>query len=77
MTQPDETFELHFSIADLAKLWRVSRESVRLLIKDEPGVFRLRLGKKQSMVRYSVPTSVARRIHTRLTSSSIPVRRAA
>jgi hypothetical protein len=64
---PDSTFEDHYSIADLAKQWRISRESVRLLILDEPGVIRLSLG-RTSMCRYSVPASVARRIHTRLTS---------
>lgn len=64
---PDETFETHYSIADLAKQWRLSRESIRLLIMDEPGVIRLSLG-RTSMCRYSIPASVARRIHTRLTA---------
>lgn len=65
---PDTTFETHYSIADLSKTWRVSRETIRLLIKDEPGVIRIQLGRKKSMARYSVPASVARRIHTRLTA---------
>jgi hypothetical protein len=64
---PDETFETHYSIADLAKQWRLSRESIRLLIMDEPGVVRLSVG-RTSMCRYSVPASVAKRIHTRLTA---------
>jgi hypothetical protein len=63
---PDTTFEAHFSIGDLAKQWRLSRETVRLLIKDEPGVVKVRLGRQKSMTRYSVPESVARRVHTRL-----------
>lgn len=71
---PDSTFEDHFSIADLAKQWRISRESIRLLILDETGVIRLSLG-KTSMCRYSVPASVARRIHTRLCTA--PVTKAA
>jgi hypothetical protein len=62
----DTTFERHFSIADLVTLWRIGRETVRLLVKDEPGVCKIQLGKKKSMCRYSVPESVARRIHTRL-----------
>jgi hypothetical protein len=62
----DTSFEKHFSIADLAKIWRYSRESVRLLVKDEPGVCKLELGKKKCMCRYSIPESVVRRIHTRL-----------
>lgn len=64
--QSDTTFEAHYSIADLAKQWRMGRETVRLLVKDEPGVLRIRMGRRKAMTRYSVPESVARRIHTRL-----------
>ena len=64
--QSDTTFELHYSIADLSRQWRVGRETVRLLIKDEPGVLKIRMGRRKAMTRYSVPDSVARRIHTRL-----------
>jgi hypothetical protein len=62
----DTTFEPHYSIADLGKQWRISRETIRLLVKDEPGVLKIQLGRKKCMCRYSVPESVARRIHTRL-----------
>ncbi len=62
----DTTFEAHFSISDLASRWRLGRETVRLLVKDEPGVVRIRMGRRKSMTRYSVPESVARRVHTRL-----------
>ncbi len=64
--QGDTTFEAHYSITDLARQWRVGRETVRLLIKDEPGVLKIRMGRRKAMTRYSVPESVARRIHTRL-----------
>ncbi len=64
--QSDTTFEAHYSIADLARQWRVGRETVRLLVKDEPGVLKIRMGRRKAMTRYSVPESVARRIHTRL-----------
>lgn len=63
---PDSTFEQHYSIADLSELWRISRESVRLLIMHDPGVIRLQLGRKKTMCRYSIPASAARRIHTLL-----------
>jgi hypothetical protein len=63
---PDTTFEAHFTISDLAKQWRLGRETVRLLIKEEPGVIKIRLGDRKTMTRYSVPESVARRVHTRL-----------
>lgn len=68
-TQTDTAFESHFSIGDLAKQWRLGRETVRLLIKDEPGVLKIRLGRRKAMTRYSIPESVARRIHTRLLHS--------
>lgn len=62
----DSTFESHFSIGELARQWRLGRETVRLLVKDEPGVVRVRLGRQKSLTRYSVPESVARRVHTKL-----------
>ena len=39
--QPDTTFEAHYSIGDLAKQRRLGRETVRLLVKDEPGVLKI------------------------------------
>ncbi len=62
----DTTFEKHYSITDLKAQWSMGRETVRKLVKDEPGVICIRLGKKQSNTTYSIPESVARRIHTRL-----------
>ena len=62
----DTTFERHYSIADLAKLWRLGRETVRLLVRNEPGVLKVRLGQRNVMTRYSIPESVARRVHTKL-----------
>lgn len=64
--QTDTTFEAHYTIGDLAKSWRLGRETVRLLVKDEPGVLKIRLGRRKTLTRYSVPESVARRVHTRL-----------
>ena len=64
--QLDSTFEIHYTIGDLAKQWRLGRETVRLLVKDEPGVLKIRLGHRKSLTRYSVPESVARRVHTKL-----------
>ena len=58
--------EPHFSIGDLSKLWRVGRETVRKLVMFEPGVLKIRLGRKASHTTYSVPLSAALRIHTRL-----------
>lgn len=66
----DSTFEPHYSIADLAKQWRLGRETVRLLVKNEPGVLKIRLGQCKALTRYSVPESVACRVHTRLFNSA-------
>jgi hypothetical protein len=60
------SLEQHYRIADLADLWAIGRETVRLMIKDEPGVLKVGLGLKRAHITYSVPASVAKRIHTRL-----------
>lgn len=62
-------FERHYRIGDLADIWKLGRETVRLLVKDEPGVIKIRLGRKRTHTIYSVPESVAVRIHTRLLNS--------
>jgi hypothetical protein len=66
----DTTFEKHYSVTDLKTQWGIGRETVRKLVKDEPGVVKIRLGRKQSNTTYSVPESVARRIHTRLLNAA-------
>jgi hypothetical protein len=64
---PDHaTFERHYRVGELAKMWKLGRETVRVLVKDEAGVIRIRLGRKKAHTIYSVPESVAVRIHTRL-----------
>src|SRR5438874_1267932 len=62
-------FERHYRIGELAEMWQLGRETVRLLVKDERGVIRVRLGRKKAHTIYSVPHSVAARIHTRLLNS--------
>jgi hypothetical protein len=58
--------EKHYRVSDLARMWSLGRETVRLLVKDDPGVLKLRMGRKKAHTVYSVPESVAARIHTRL-----------
>ena len=62
----DSTFEVHYTIDELAKQWKLGRETVRLLVRNEPGVLKIRMGLRKTMTRYSVPESVARRVHTKL-----------
>jgi len=65
----DAAFERHYRIGELAEMWNLGRETVRLLVKDEQGVIKIRLGRKKAHTIYSVPASVALRIHTRLLNS--------
>ena len=58
--------EKHYHIGELAGLWGLGRETVRKMLIDEPGVLRVRMGRKKVHTTYSVPESVARRIHARL-----------
>jgi len=58
--------ERHYRIGDLAELWSIGRETIRLIVKDEPGVIQIRCGRKKAHTTYSVPASVAERIHRRL-----------
>ena len=62
-------FQRHYRIGELAEIWKLGRETVRLLVKDEQGVIKIRLGRKKAHTIYSVPESVAMRIHTRLLNS--------
>ena len=66
---PDSAFERHYRIGELAAKWQLGRETVRLLVKDERGAIKIRLGRKKAHTIYSVPESVAVRIHTRLLNS--------
>lgn len=63
------TFEKHYRISELAKTWGIGRETVRRLVKDDPGVIKIRLGRKKVHTIYAIPESAARRIHTRLLNS--------
>jgi hypothetical protein len=62
----DVAFERHYRLAELAEMWKLGRETVRLLVKDKPGVIKVRFGRKKAHTTYSIPASVAERIHTRL-----------
>lgn len=73
MLSQDSAFEPHYRVRDLATMWKLG-ETVRLLVKDEPGVITIRLGRKKALTTHSVPASVAARIHTRLLNASGPPR---
>lgn len=66
----ETAFEPHYSIGQLATQWDCGRETIRKIVKDEPGVLKLKFGLKKTNVTYKVPESVARRIHTRLLNAA-------
>jgi hypothetical protein len=69
---PDTTsFEKHYRVGELAQIWGLGRETVRKLVKDDPGVLKIRFGQKKAHTTYSVPESAARRIHNRLLNGNI------
>jgi hypothetical protein len=70
MPEDASPFEKHYRIGELATLWGLGRETVRNLVKDDPGVLKIRNGRKKSHTTYSVPETAARRIHTRLLNPS-------
>ena len=51
--------EVHYRTGELAKMWGLGRETLRLIVKDEPGVIKIRLGRKKAHTTYPVPESVA------------------
>jgi hypothetical protein len=55
--------EQHYRPKELATLWGLSAKTILRLIHDEPGIIRLRT--------YSIPDSVATRIHQRLTQQPL------
>ena len=59
-------FEKHYRISDLAELWGLGRETIRKAICNEPGVLKVRFGRKKAHTTYSVPESIAAKVHTRL-----------
>lgn len=66
----DSTFEPHYSVSQLAAQWGYGRETIRKLVQYEPGVLKLKLGRKKANCRYSVPQSVAERVHNRLLNAA-------
>lgn len=63
--------ERHYRVDELAKLWRLSSQTIRVLFRDEPGVMRVgkglgRFRKKRPYLTLIIPESVAMRVKQRL-----------
>ena len=64
--------ERHYTINELCDLLKMSFSTVRLLVKDEPGVLRFqtvkRCAAKRARTMYRIPESVLQRIIRRCTN---------
>jgi transcriptional regulator GlxA family with amidase domain len=58
--------ERHYSVSEVAKLWSLSRDSVRRLFRRERGV--LVIGSRYATLR--IPESVLERVHRRLSNTN-------
>jgi hypothetical protein len=67
--------EKHYTPNELATMWHLSPATIRKLIRDEAGVVRLQgagiAHGKRSYTTFSVPESVALRVHERLTQEPL------
>jgi hypothetical protein len=57
----------HYTVAEIAKLWRVSRDTVRRLFEDEPGViviFKFKPGNRRYRT-LRIPRSVVDRVRNK------------
>ena len=71
-----EFLERHFTLAELAKAWHMSPQTLRVWFIEEPGVIKyggakLVRGRKRTHVSLRVPESVARRVYLRRTGQEI------
>jgi hypothetical protein len=53
----DTAFEPHYRIGDLVKLWKVGRETVRRLIKDEPDVLKWGFRRSRTLIPKGIRTA--------------------
>lgn len=65
-----DPFGKFYRVSDVARILAIGRETARKLVKDEPGVVKICMGRKEAHTIYSIPESVLRRIVTRLSSGS-------
>ena len=64
--------EPHYKVAEVAELWRVSRDTVRRLFENEPGVLvlgELRPRNKRRYITIRIPESVLARVRRKLSLS--------
>jgi DeoR/GlpR family transcriptional regulator of sugar metabolism len=66
--------EKHFSVAELAALWKVSSDTIRRIFAEMPGVLKIGHGpskKARKYVTLRIPESVATRQHAVMTKGTV------
>jgi hypothetical protein len=63
--------EPHYSVKDVAEMWKLSDEAIRRLFRTEPGVIKLTADeryrrRKRDYVTLRIPESVVLRVHEKL-----------
>jgi hypothetical protein len=61
--------EVHFTVQELAQLWRVSPDTIRRKFRNEAGILHLGSAKRNRRIYdpIRIPQSVAERVYRRLT----------
>ena len=60
MLTENSTFEKHYRIGDLARTWGLGRETVRKLVKDDPGVIKIRYRGERRSIRFTACSGIRR-----------------
>jgi len=66
---PLAALERHYSVAEIATLWNISKDTVRALFRDDPSVLKLNSPEHRHKRGYCilrVPESTLQRVHERL-----------
>jgi predicted transcriptional regulator len=68
MVQAIALNERHFSVKDVATMWRLSPAAIRRMFRSEPGVLRFgkeKHGHQRDYVTLRIPESIAERVYRR------------
>jgi hypothetical protein len=71
LTEVSRATERHYSVSEVAELWKLSSGAVRKLFQNEPGVLaigepRPKYGRQRGYVTLRIPQSVLDRAHRRM-----------
>jgi hypothetical protein len=66
LSSPSSALERHFSVADVAALWNLSKDAIRDIFRHEDGVLAIGTGSSRGKRRYRtlrIPQSVLERVY--------------